>query len=342
MKQVFFVTVVILLFATLIANSETKMSRREYIDAYKEIAIREMLQSGIPASIIIAQGCLESDNGNSNLASKSNNHFGIKCKSDWKGARVYHNDDELNECFRKYQSVEDSYVDHTNFLIQNPRYAYLFKISHKDYNAWAKGLKAAGYATDPKYAERLIKIIEDEKLFLLDDVTANELPKHDILAEQGKFYDPEGAKRKLKKKGEKVIESIEDLQIDPYGRREVKHLNGLEIIYVEGGDTYESIAREFNMKEWEIYFYNDLQKGAEQPIANTLLYLQRKHYIAQKGNDKHVVLPKESMWSISQKYGMKLNRLYHLNRMKAEDKPVVGDPLYLRKRKPKSEMKPQN
>ncbi|MFA9391736.1 MAG: glucosaminidase domain-containing protein [Prolixibacteraceae bacterium] len=337
MKQVLLITISILLFITLFANSQTRLSRREYIDAYKEIAIVEMLRSGIPASITMAQGCLESENGNSSLARKSNNHFGIKCKSDWKGARVYHNDDKLNECFRKYQSVEDSYVDHTNFLVQNPRYAYLFKISHTDYNAWAKGLKAAGYATDPNYAHRLIKIIEDENLALLDNVTADQLPRHDILAEKGKRFNPEENRNKWKETGEKVLESIEDLKIDPYGRRDVKEMNGLEIIYVVGGDTYESIAREFNLKEWEIYFYNDLPKGEKQPVANTFLYLQRKHYIAQKGNDKHVVLPQESMWSISQKYGVKLSRLYRLNRMEKEDKPIVGDPLYLRKRKPKSE-----
>lgn len=336
MKHVLIVTILILLFVTLFANSQTKMSRREYIDTYKEIAIREMHRSGIPASITMAQGCLESSNGNSTLAKKSNNHFGIKCKSDWKGARVYHNDDKLNECFRKYPNVEDSYIDHTNFLVENPRYAYLFKISSKDYNAWAKGLKAAGYATDPKYAQHLIKIIEDEELFLLDDVKPGELPRHDILAEQGKRYDPNETKNKLKKKGEEILESIEDLQVDPFGRRPVKTLNGLDIIYVEGGDTYESIAREFNMKEWEIYFYNDLQKGAKQPVANTFLYLQRKHYVAQKGNNTHVVLPQESMWSISQKYGIKLSRLYRLNRMKNDEKPIVGDPLYLRKKKPKS------
>lgn len=339
MKQILFVTISILLFVTLFANSEVKMSRREYIDTYKEIAIREMLRSGIPASITMAQGCLESQNGNSVLARKSNNHFGIKCRNDWKGARVYHHDDKLNECFRKYQSVEDSYVDHTNFLVENPRYAYLFKISHKDYNAWAKGLKAAGYATDPKYAQHLIRIIEDEKLYLLDDVTADELPRHDILAEQGKRYNPNENRDKWKEKGEKVLESIEDLQVDPYGRREVKHMNGLEIIYTKGGDTYESIAREFNLKEWEIYFYNDLQKGAKQPVANTMLYLQRKHYIAPKGHDKHVVKPQESMWSISQQYGIKLSRLYRLNRMKPGEKPIVGDPLYLRRKKPRSEMR---
>lgn len=337
MKQVLFITILILLFITLFANSQTKLSRKEYIDMYKEIAIREMLRSGIPASITLAQGCLESENGNSVLARKSNNHFGIKCKNDWKGASVLHHDDELNECFRKYQHVEESYIDHTNFLVQNSRYSYLFKISHKDYDAWAKGLKAAGYATDPNYAERLIKIIVEEELHQFDDVKEYELPQHDILAEQGKRFDPEEDRKKPDDTKEKITDAFEDLKVDPYSRREVKQKNGLKIIYVQGGDTYESIAREFNLKEWEIYFYNDLPHDANQPRANDFLYLQRKHYIAQKGNDTHVVLPQESMWSISQKYGIKMSRLYQLNKLKKDEKPVVGDPLYLRKRKPKTD-----
>lgn len=337
MKQILFVSIALLLFITLFANSQTKISRKEYIDLYKEIAIREMHRSGIPASITLAQGCLESENGNSVLARKSNNHFGIKCKNDWKGASVLHHDDELNECFRKYQHVEESYIDHTDFLVQNARYAYLFKISHKDYQAWAKGLKAAGYATDPNYAEKLIKIIEEEELHQYDNVKENELPRHDILAEQGKRHDPEKGRKKLNEAQEKIGQTIDDWKVDPFSRREVKQKNGRKIIYVQGGDTYQSIAREFNLKEWEIYFYNDLPRDAQQPIANDFLYLERKRYVAEKGKDQHVVLPQESMWSISQDYGIKLSRLYHFNRMKDDEKPVVGDPLNLRKRKPKAE-----
>ncbi len=198
------------------------MSRKEYIDTYKEIAIREMHRSGIPASITLAQGCLESSNGNSVLSRKSNNHFGIKCKSDWKGARTYHNDDKLNECFRKYRSVEESYIDHTNFLLENPRYGYLFRISHTDFKAWAKGLKAAGYATDPKYAHRLIKIIEDEDLHMFDNVKLEDLPKHDILAEQGKRYNSNEQKNKIEETTEKIKDTFDNLKIDPYKRRELK------------------------------------------------------------------------------------------------------------------------
>lgn len=339
MKQVLFITITILLLVTLFANSQTKLSRKEYIDMYKDIAIREMHRSGIPASITMAQGCLESDNGNSVLAKKSANHFGIKCKGDWKGARVYHNDDELNECFRKYRTVEESFIDHSNFLMENDRYKYLFKLSPKDYNAWAKGLKAAGYATDPKYPHRLIKIIEDEKLFLLDDVKLEDLPQHDILKEQGKKFDPNATRDKLEETKDRVLESFDNIKLNPFDGRDVKTVNGLDAIYAKGGDTYESIAREFNLKTWEIYLYNDLSRDEIQPKVDELIYLVRKRYNAPKGFDKHILKPQETMRDISQKYGMKMSRLYRLNRLKEGEIPIVGDPLYLRKKKPKSEMR---
>lgn len=339
MKQVIFITFSILLLVTLFANSQTKMSRKEYIDLYKEIAIREMHRSGIPASITMAQGCLESGNGNSVLARKSDNHFGIKCRGDWKGARVYHNDDKLNECFRKYRSVQESYIDHTNFLMENNRYAYLFNISHKDYNAWAKGLKAAGYATDPKYPVRLIKIIKDEKLYLLDDVKPEELTNHNILKEQGKRFDPEATRNKLDETKDKVLETFENIKLSPYSTRDVKTVNGLNVIYAKAGDNYESIAREFDLKTWEIYLYNDLPREAFQPKINELIYIERKRYNAPKGFNTHILKPQESMRDVSQLYGMKMSRLYRLNRLGKGEKPIVGDPLYLRKKKPKSEVR---
>jgi LysM repeat protein len=329
MKQSLFIIVTILLFITLFANSQTRMSRKEYIDTYKNIAIKEMHRSGIPASITMAQGCLESENGNSVLARKSNNHFGIKCKKDWKGARTYYNDDKLHECFRVYRSVEDSYIDHTNFLMENPRYRHLFNLSHKDYNAWAHGLKKAGYATDRNYAPRLIKIIKDEELYLLDEITPEQLPDQNILAREGKT-------NRIDKAKNKVQEAFDNITLNPYQQREVLEINGLEAIYTIAGDTYESIAREFNMKLWEIYLYNDLPRDAPQPPVNTFLYLERKNYVAQKGNDFHVLKPGETMHDVAQKYGITLNRLYRLNRMKKGEKPVAGNKLYLRKKKPRN------
>lgn len=330
MKQVILITVPVLLMITLFANSQTKMSRKEYIDTYKTIAIREMHRSGIPASITMAQGCLESGNGNSALARKSNNHFGIKCRNDWKGARVYHHDDKLNECFRKYRTVEESYIDHTDFLVQNTRYGALFSLSHTDYVAWARGLKAAGYATDPKYAERLIKIIKDEQLHLLDDISIDQLAEsYDTTMNTSNDELPFAGAR------DKVIKSIESIRLNPFANREIKNINGLDAITARADDTYESIAREFELKNWEVHHYNDLDRDEVQPKVNEIIYLERKRYNAPKGYDFHVAKPGESMWSISQKYGMKLSRLYRLNRMEKNEQVKTGTRLYLRRKKPK-------
>jgi len=148
--------------------SAQNMTRSQYIDKYKDEAVYQMRKYKIPASITLAQGILESGNGNSELANKSNNHFGIKCHSDWQGDRVFHDDDENDECFRKYNKVRDSYDDHSEFLLR-PRYADLFEYSITDYKAWAKSLKKAGYATNPSYAKHLIKIIEDNELYRFDE-----------------------------------------------------------------------------------------------------------------------------------------------------------------------------
>lgn len=161
--------IIIFFFWTNLAAAQD-MSRAEYISKYKDLAVAEMHQYGIPASITLAQGVLESGNGNSELARKSKNHFGIKCHSSWKGKKVYHDDDEAQECFRKYPTVAASYRDHSVFL-QKARYANLFELAITDYKGWAKGLKKAGYATNPKYPELLIKIIEDNQLQQYDKPT---------------------------------------------------------------------------------------------------------------------------------------------------------------------------
>ncbi len=161
------------------AQPVNRLSGEEYIELYSDLAMKEMLRSGVPASITLAQGMLESDNGNSGLARKSNNHFGIKCHNDWTGRKVHHNDDAFHECFRKYKTVYDSYVDHSDFLRNTPRYAFLFDLDITDYKAWAKGLKKAGYATSGTYADRLIRIIEENNLHRYDLLALKEgVPAH--------------------------------------------------------------------------------------------------------------------------------------------------------------------
>ncbi|HNW51043.1 MAG TPA: glucosaminidase domain-containing protein [Prolixibacteraceae bacterium] len=335
MKQTLILIVSLLLLSTVSARSQSKMSRRDYINTFKELAIKEMHRSGIPASITMAQACLESDNGNSSLAQRSNNHFGIKCKSDWKGEREFEDDDEKNECFRKYRTVFESYEDHTDYLMQTPRYAYLFKLSNKDYNAWANGLKAAGYATDPNYPARLIRIIEEERLDMLDNITPDGLSNQDIFAVKGKTHSSET--RREKHKGN----TFGDLTINPFGGREVKSKNELDIVYVNAGDTYESIAADLGMEPWELHVYNDLKKDAPQPEANTFLYIERKRCRALKGNDFHIVMPNETLHDISQEFGVRLNSLYFKNHLKKGSEPTVGSRIYLRKMKPKNTNDPR-
>lgn len=301
------------LFVTLIGFSQRKNTRAEYIEKYAPLAVSEMVRTGIPASITLAQACLESGDGNSTLSIKSNNHFGIKCKSSWRGKRVYHDDDALGECFRKYNSVEESFIDHSDFLTLNPRYAELFTLKLTDYKGWARGLKKAGYATNPHYANHLIKIIEDYKLYLYDEG----LDQSQIARIQQASKPADG--RNL---------------INPYQTRKVVLRNGLKSIVVKKGDTFERIAQEFDLKDWEIYAYNDYEKG-QQPQENEILYIEPKRRKAQKSHNTHRFEADDTMHFISQRYGIKLKRLYRLNRLKQGERPEIGSLIYLRKKKPR-------
>lgn len=266
----------------------------EYIKKYRDIAVEEMKKYHIPASITLAQGLLESGAGQSTLARKSNNHFGIKCGSDWKGKSVRHDDDERNECFRAYKHPKQSYEDHSKFLVSRPRYASLFKLKITDYKGWARGLKKAGYATNPRYAEQLIGIIE---LYDLDQ------------------YDKKGGLKWMK-------ENPNPHQ--PY------IANGLVYIVVRSGDTWKSISKEFDISRKKLRKYNDLYKGYELQVGD-ILYLEKKNRRADKEHIVHVLRAGESMYSISQKYGIRLKRLYKLNKMSEDEStPEVGTILRLR------------
>jgi hypothetical protein len=293
--------------------SFSQISRSEYIQTYQVLAIEEMNRSGIPASITMAQGCLESANGNSELSRKSNNHFGIKCKSSWKGKRVYYDDDAKGECFRKYKSVENSYIDHTNFLLNNQRYGSLFSLKSTDYKGWARGLKKAGYATARTYADQLIKIIEDNKLHRLDyTVDMNELNAYH-----------------QKKIGRKGISST--LSIDPFQSHKIVKRNRVKSVLARRGDTYEIIAQQLGLKDWVLYKYNN-QPAGYQPKEYEVVYIQPKKKKTKKDKLTHRVSAGETMHYISQLYGIKLNPLYRRNRIKAKQKLATGEVIYLRKR----------
>lgn len=291
--------------------------RRQYIEKYSKLAVNEMKRTGIPASITLAQGILESDNGNSRLAIKANNHFGIKCHNNWTGRRIYHDDDSKRECFRKYSSAVESYRDHSDFISNTPRYALLFKLDKDNYKGWAKGLKKAGYATDRKYDDRLIKIIEENGLYQYDNLRRV-------------------SKRSKKKKPgnkESISEARSVNSNNPSGR--VLNSNRIDYIIVKESDTYRSLEKDFELMHWEIFKYNDLPEDYKLK-PGMILYLQPKRRKAAAGNDFHFVEKGETMHGISQKYGIKLDRLLKMNRMKEGDKPVPGEKLWLRKSKPDS------
>ncbi len=288
-------------------------AREEYIRNYQMLAIEEMGRSGIPASIKMAQALLESGNGKSELSRKSNNHFGIKCKIGWKGQKVYYDDDEKGECFRKYKSVQESYIDHTNFLMTSPRYAFLFKLPPEDYKSWAKGLKQAGYATAKHYDQTLIKIIEDHKLYRLD---------------YKQSFSPLASQRAPLNKG------ISDkMTINPYNRRQVVKINNLEAVIASEGDTYEILAQALGIEAWELFKFNDREKGYS-PLPNEVIYIEAKNRKASRKRQFHTVGSGETMHYISQLYGLKLKPLYRRNRMKPGEQPVPGEVIYLRKKKP--------
>lgn len=270
-----------------------------------------MNRSGVPASIKIAQACLESADGRSELARKSNNHFGIKCKSDWTGGKVYHDDDAKNECFRKYSSVEDSYRDHSNFLMDNPRYASLFKLATTDYKSWAQGLKKAGYATANHYDKTLIGIIEEYKLYRLDYRITND---------------------KISGSRQRRINRVDsNTELNIYQIHPVIKMNGIEAVAAKEGDSYKIIAQEFDLKNREIYRYNDQRRGYK-PSVNEVVYINNKNRKTPKNLTTHSVETGETMHYISQLYGLQLRPLLKRNNMKKHEQPVQGQIIQLRNR----------
>ena len=290
-----YISSLFLLIACLTLQAQTRNKQYEsYIKQYRDLAVEEMKKYHIPASITLAQGLLESGAGQSTLARKSNNHFGIKCGSDWRGKTVRHDDDARGECFRAYKHPKQSYEDHSKFLANRPRYAFLFKLKITDYKGWARGLKKAGYATNPRYADQLIDIIE-----LYD------LHK----------YDTKGGLKWMKENP------------NPH---QTYIANGLVYIVVRAGDSWKSISKELDISQKKLRKYNDLYKGYTLQVGD-ILYLEKKNKKASKEYIVHVLRSGESMYSISQKYGIRLKNLYKLNKMDADDPaPEVGTILRLR------------
>jgi LysM repeat protein len=317
------IAIVLFLLSASVLAGQPNQKVLDYIDLYKEIAVREMIEYKIPASITMAQGILESGAGQSELALKSNNHFGIKCHTDWKGDKVYYDDDAKDECFRKYNHVEESYRDHSTFLVNKTRYAELFTLNITDYKGWAKGLKAAGYATNPKYADLLINLIEEYNLQELDKMTLADIKKQDKKTDK-KQNDPIV-------KEDNTNENKQPKKVSWGGyNEEVYYFNRIPTVTVEAGDSPETLAKKHHIKIHLLKDYNDIENGGELK-PGTKFYLQPKR---KKGDTKyHIVKEGENMWSISRDEGVRLSQLYKYNKINVGQEPAVGESINLRSKR---------
>ena len=315
-------TAVLLLLAALPGYSQQQQTREEYIEKYKDAAIQSMKTHGIPASITLAQGCLESADGNSDLAVRANNHFGIKCHNDWKGPTYYKKgDDPGKSCYRKYRSASESFKDHSDFLRYGQRYAFLFDLQITDYKGWSHGLKKAGYATDPQYAQKLIKIIEDYRLYRFDqEIYAKAEKKPDLLPPS-----PSQLQQVME------LNPAKNSLLYKYSRNRVIYKrNGVPYILAGDLDTYKSIADEYNLFTGELLRFNDLKKPVEL-APGTVVYLQRKKAKAQRHMEIHIAVEGDTYYDISQKYAVRLKKLFKYNGYKDGDILHVGDEIFLRR-----------
>ena len=314
MKKIRF-TIVYIIFATLASITSTTLARQtreEYIERYKSIAVAHMERYGIPASITMAQGILESDAGNSALSISSNNHFGIKCKKNWTGRKVYHDDDAKGECFRAYPSVEESYQDHAEFLDSSPRYDSLFSYPSNDYRSWARGLKAAGYATAPDYAERLVAIIEKYNLHLLDQQDGDAVYSSGKNAKQNAEYFALQSN----------IIRQEAVGIDPFRISSSVHkgynvyrTNNTYYVVAKKDDTYATLGKTFAISERMLRRFNDATK-TDTLKENDIVYIERNKERWMGDALLHEVRKDEDLHSLSQSFGIRKNRLARLNRLR--------------------------
>jgi len=298
MKMKFNTAFILLLFTAFHSLASEQDNRMEYVENYSSYAIQNMRMYRIPASITLAQGILESGSGKSELARKSNNHFGIKCGSHWSGGKTYHDDDAKNECFRAYKSVLDSYNDHSKFLTSNNRYSNLFTLQIDDYRSWAKGLSKAGYATNPNYASRLISIIEDLKLYSFDEGIKHPRPMKEYASSQG---------------------------------HKVHSLNDLNIVKAKNGDTYYKLAKRFGLTLRPIHKYNNTKQYNQELLkTDDIVYLEPKRFRSKK--NKFIVLSKNSSpIEISQLQGIRLNSLMRKNHYSSPDEQLrKGEKVFLR------------
>ena len=319
-----------------VATNET------YIEQWQDEAVRQMQQYGIPASITLAQGILESGNGVSELARRSNNHFGIKCHATWTGKRTYHDDDEKGECFRVYDDAKDSYEDHSHFLLRD-RYARLFELEPTDYKGWAKGLKACGYATDPSYADRLITLIEKHDLNALDvpggrwDGGDEALASNDTPS-RGDKTTPQNDRSNRGNRGGREEVNVREHDVvrkantgggtvELGGTHRMRTtVHGVQFVYAEAGDTQTSLAKDLDLMPWQIRTYNEVGKQHEF-LQGDRIYMQPKK--GHAASPWHTVRQGQNLWQIAQMHGIRTPALARKNNLKPNEVPRPGTKLSL-------------
>ena len=312
-----------LLLTVTTSHAQKQEAVNTYISQYKDLAIAEMKRTGVPAAITLAQGIHESGAGKSELASASNNHFGIKCKSNWTGESVKHNDDAKGECFRKYPAVEDSYRDHSDFLKNGQRYASLFSLDPTDYQGWANGLKNAGYATNPKYPQVLVKLIED---YGLQNYTFIALGKTSV-SETGEVIVSNEEPRKIQTGMNNSVTYEPVVAVaKTYPDGEFK-INDTKVVFVKKGTSFLLIAKQYDVDLSKIFEFNEINR-TEIADKDQLIYLQRKRKTGD--NEFHVVQPGETLYDIAQQQAIRLESLLELNWLKKDEKPAVGEKLSLK------------
>ena len=305
MMKKFLITLLLAVAGLYAMAQRTDSPQQRYIDTYSNIAVAEMLRSGVPASITLAQGILESGAGLSKLAKEGNNHFGIKCHKGWTGKSMRMDDDKRDECFRVYATPEESFRDHSDFLRYRDRYKFLFDLERTDYKGWAYGLKQAGYATDPKYPSKLIKYIEDYNLTRFDIITSEEAAE--VPAPPHRIEEPTAvpAERDMD------VPTREEYHFSL--SRRLYSVNGVPFVYAIEGESYRSIAKYYHLFKWELLKYNDL-KADETLTPGTIVYLAHKKKHTPKGLDKYIVAEDgENFHAICQRFAVKEKAIRKLN-----------------------------
>lgn len=312
------------LLAGLAGRTQQAAAVLQYIETYKDLAMSEMIRTGVPAAITLAQGIHESGAGMSNLVLSSNNHFGIKCKSNWTGETVRHDDDAKGECFRKYPRPEDSFRDHSDFLRSGQRYAFLFQLDPADYTGWANGLKQAGYATNPKYPQVLIKLVED---YNLQQYTLLALGRQPAVG--GNVVAATDTARQTIPPAIKTEETMPAAKPRPQYPEGAFTINETKVVFIKKGTSYLAVAKQYDVDLSKLFEFNEIPRS-EETDDDQLVYLQRKR---KTGADEyHTVMPGETLHDIAQQQGIRIESLMEFNWLKEGERPAPGERLNLKKK----------